>query len=115
MILNESSFLITLIFRPYLKRALTNTFDEVLAANNQDHLLSRRNELKLSYFNDPVTELGRLVELPHGVISSENLTGYLLFLPLTFVPVVGMNMFIGIQAQARGCIVHNRVSYSIQT
>ncbi|RKF63188.1 putative protein family protein [Erysiphe neolycopersici] len=108
LILNESSFLITLIFRPYLKKALANTFDEVLAANDQAYLLSGRNELKLSYFNDPVTKLGTLVKLPHGVLSSENLTGYLLFLPLTFIPVVGMNIFIGVQAQARGCIVHNR-------
>ncbi|KAI6247853.1 Outer spore wall protein RRT8 [Erysiphe necator] len=108
LILNESSFLITLIYRSFLQNSLAQTFDAVLAANKQTHLLSGRRELKVGYFNDPVTKLGALIRLPIGVLSSETLAGYLSFLPLALIPIFGVYIFIGVQAQARGCIVHNR-------
>ncbi|KAI1092866.1 hypothetical protein F5B19DRAFT_453098 [Rostrohypoxylon terebratum] len=107
LILNESSTIVNIISRNFLLRdALLDTFDGTLVARNAIGIVKEGRQLRSG--SDPISKLGKILKNPFPKLTLKDWIRYFIYLPLNSITVIGTIVFIFLQGQSRGSIIHSR-------
>lgn len=111
LVLSESSTVTSFLSRSLLGHGnLIDTFDGTLVARGDESLVAKGRSLSpRSAGKDPIARLGRMLKQPFFAMwTPRELLRSLIYLPLTFIPVVGTVMYVYVQGRRIGLLAHAR-------
>ncbi|OBT67482.1 hypothetical protein VE03_03121 [Pseudogymnoascus sp. 23342-1-I1] len=109
LVLGEGAVVVALLFEAFfVDETLVDVFDATLLARHQDALLSPSRTIFPAASN-PVKALGPPTEKAvYGPFSFRQIAEFVLFLPLNFIPFVGVPLFLVLTGRRAGPLQHWR-------